>query len=258
MSRILIGSSNICRFYKPESFKKYNRYTTVRCTRFLPFKARIACIEAKEKEIVISVIENFICDEVGNDPENEDILNESIEKVIKEFVEVIDESAKKFPDTKFVLTCPIQRPRDKWYTENFDEMNKLYIESYNKLRKRNITTVNAISMSSQKFEEDKVHLTEESGSIFVDGILQAAEAFFGAELIDLEEEDKEGTEPMECTSESIPSGRKENGHINIPVKKTTDVSLYKAAGSIEDQDRRLEKNIQTLKATVLKRRESDN
>jgi hypothetical protein len=49
-----------------------------RYTRFEPFKAIIACIEAKEKEVVISVIENFICDAVGSDSENEEILNDSI------------------------------------------------------------------------------------------------------------------------------------------------------------------------------------
>ena len=112
MSRILIGSSNICRFYKPEAFNDYKRYTRVRCTRFEPFKARIACIEAKEKEIAISVIKNFICDAVGSDPENENVLNDSIERIIKEFVEVINDSADKLPDTKFVMACSIQRPRD--------------------------------------------------------------------------------------------------------------------------------------------------
>ena len=81
------------------------------------------------------MIENFICDAVGSDPENENVLNDSIERIIKEFVEVINDSADKLPDTKFVMACPIQRPRDAWYTENFDEMKQLYIESINKLKK---------------------------------------------------------------------------------------------------------------------------
>ena len=87
----------------------------VRCTRVEPFKARMECVEAREKEVIISVIENFICDAVGVDPENEDVLNKSIETVIEEFAKIISEVAKKLPGTRFAMICPIQRPRDKWY-----------------------------------------------------------------------------------------------------------------------------------------------
>ena len=251
MSRILIGSSNICRFYKPEAFKDYKRYTTVRCTRFEPFKARMACIEAKEKEIVISVIENFVCDAVGSDPENEDILNNSIEKILKDFVEVIRESADKLPETKFVLACPIQRPRDKWYVENFDEMKQFYIESINKLKKSNVTTVDAILLSSQKFEQDLVHLTEDSGWNFDDGILEVAEAFFKAELVDLEKEEK-ADELMQEEVVPIPSG-------SSSLQSSTGAGLPKNADNSSSQDNRsIEIKVQQLNTAIIKRKESDN
>ncbi len=42
-----------------------------------------------------------------------------------------------------------------------------------------------ISRASQQFDPDQVHLTATSGKIFVQGILEAAETFFRAEVIDL-------------------------------------------------------------------------
>jgi hypothetical protein len=50
---------------------------------------------------------------VDNDTENEDMLNDSIEKIIKEFVEVISELADKLLKTKFVIGGAIQRPTVK-------------------------------------------------------------------------------------------------------------------------------------------------
>jgi hypothetical protein len=85
MSYILIGSSNVCWFYKPETFKDYKTYTMVRTVRLKPFKARVACMEEREKEVMISAIENFICDKVGSDPDKKNPLNENIEKVHRDF-----------------------------------------------------------------------------------------------------------------------------------------------------------------------------
>jgi hypothetical protein len=52
----------------------------MRSVRFEPFKARMTCMEEREKEVVISEIENYICDEVGSNPENETAVNESIKR----------------------------------------------------------------------------------------------------------------------------------------------------------------------------------
>ena len=188
MARILIGSSNICRFYKPETFSNHKPYIMVKSTKFEHFKAKMDNLEMGKKQVVISVIENFLCDAVGSDPQDEDKLNEIIEKVIKEFTGVIETAGKKFADSRFVVAKPIQRPRDKWYVENFDAMGKYFTESVNKLKLGNVTSADAISVMSQKFEPDMVHLTMETGSIFVDGLLRAADDFFNAELIDLEGE----------------------------------------------------------------------
>ena len=41
---------------------------------------------------------------------------------------------------------------------------------------------------SQKFEYDGIHLTPEYGAVFIETTLGNAEAFFNADLVDLEEE----------------------------------------------------------------------
>ena len=64
MARLLIGSSNVYRFYEAGKFKSYNPDNMMRCTRLEVFKAKMDALEVDDKEIVISVIENFICDAV--------------------------------------------------------------------------------------------------------------------------------------------------------------------------------------------------
>jgi hypothetical protein len=55
----------------------------------------VTCTEEWQKEVVISVIENFQCNEVCTDPDDENIINESIEKVIRKFTKVIGVTSKK-------------------------------------------------------------------------------------------------------------------------------------------------------------------
>ena len=244
MTGLLIGSSNVCRFYKPETFKDYRKYIMVKCTKFEPFAARMACIEVGNKEVVVSVIENFLCDAVGSDPEDEDTLNQTIEKVIDDFVNVIGMSAKALPKTKFGIVKPIQRPRDKWYSDNFDEIQKCYSEGLNNLRLTNLTLIDPISLMSQKFEEDKVHLTGEAGWLFLDGMLSAAEVFFAAEMVDLENEES-GQEMMEVeTRDSEKDTRK------ISFKGSTKQPL--------DRPEKWEGQMHLLEERVNRRGECDN
>jgi hypothetical protein len=50
--------------------------------------------------MVISVVENFLCDAVGSDPQDESTLLEILEKIINEFAVVIGSS---FMGTKFAI-----------------------------------------------------------------------------------------------------------------------------------------------------------
>jgi ketopantoate reductase len=126
MAHILIGSSNICRFYKPETFRDHKPYIMFKSTKFEHFKVKLDNLEIWKKQVVISVIENFLCDVVGSDPQEEDKLNEIIERVIKEFAEVIGTAGKRFVESRFVVVKPIQRPRDKWYDKTLMNVQILH------------------------------------------------------------------------------------------------------------------------------------
>jgi hypothetical protein len=65
-------------------------------------------------------------------------------------------------------------------------------------------------LSSQTFEQDIIHLTENAGWIFVDGILGATEAFFRSELVNLKGEERREEEPIQEYMEPKPSGSKVN------------------------------------------------
>ena len=60
MSRILIGSSNVYRFYSAEKYSSYKPYNLVRCVNIETYRARMGCIDPKEKLIIVSVLEKFL------------------------------------------------------------------------------------------------------------------------------------------------------------------------------------------------------
>ena len=72
--RILIGSSNVFRFYRQESFADYPTYEVVKCTRSPTFKVQMKSLNEENKLVVVSVIENFLVDAARkgetNDPDN--------------------------------------------------------------------------------------------------------------------------------------------------------------------------------------------
>jgi hypothetical protein len=86
----LFGSSNVCPFYKPEAFKDLKPYVLIKCTKLEAFKARIACLKAVEKEVVVSVLNNFVCDAVDFESENENACNIDIQETVKKFVDAMN------------------------------------------------------------------------------------------------------------------------------------------------------------------------
>ena len=66
LTRHIIGSSNINRFYKKEHFPAFKECKMIKCCREEVFKVRMDDLVSEVKEVIISVIENFITDAVGN------------------------------------------------------------------------------------------------------------------------------------------------------------------------------------------------
>ena len=111
MSNILIGSSNVVRFYKASSFSDVRQYTMVRCTEESSFKATMEDIEDKS-DIVISTIENFIASRVLAAKED---IGGIIGDVIKDFLTTINQAAERMPESRFAVVMPLQRPSLDWY-----------------------------------------------------------------------------------------------------------------------------------------------
>ena len=170
MISMLIGSSNVNRHYSPKVFTGYKPFLMVKCTKFDEFKARMECLEKDVGEVVISVIENFITDAVG-DKETAENFNEIIDKTIKSYLVLVFEMTKRLPETKIALIKPLLRPKHEWYTNCYDEICKHHEDGIKSMGVNNVTLIDSVTKMSQKFMWDGVHLTEEAGKNFVDSLL---------------------------------------------------------------------------------------
>ena len=67
MAQILIGSSNVYRFYDAAKFTTAKKYKMINCTSLEVFKAKMDDLNSENKEIVISVIELYLrCGQRGS------------------------------------------------------------------------------------------------------------------------------------------------------------------------------------------------
>jgi hypothetical protein len=81
------------------------------------------------------------------------------------------------------------RPKLDWYDDMLDTMKKTHKEVFNSMKLLNTSRIDVISIASQEFEQDGVHLTKAAGRIFMDGIMKGAENIFKAGFIDISEDD---------------------------------------------------------------------
>ncbi len=187
MQRLLIGSSNVARNYHEDKFKGYPPYKMIKCTKVEVFRAVMDDIK-DEKEVIIAVIENFLCDSVRNTLAiTSDQIDEAINSTLKEFIDIVSTAANKLPGTRFALAQPTLRPRDEWFMERYDGLCRTFVAGINSMNNENISKLDALSRLSQNFEDDQVHLTLESGATYVNCLLYNADSFFTAEIVNLEE-----------------------------------------------------------------------
>ena len=64
MKIIVIGSSNAHRFVKLLKDEDKQKIGVRKCTRFESFKVGMEELEETDKKVLITVIENFVCDSV--------------------------------------------------------------------------------------------------------------------------------------------------------------------------------------------------
>jgi len=183
MSRVLIGSSNVYRNYRATAFKKFSECAMIRCVDIETFSAQLSNLDPTETEVIISVIENFLAKAAGTKKGEE--REKALKAVVEEVVDEVANVAKINAGTKYVLVDPILRPKLDWYDESLDFIKKCHKDRIQASGLGNIMRVDVISRASQQFESDGVHLTQASGKIFVEAILEASDKCFKADYVDL-------------------------------------------------------------------------
>jgi hypothetical protein len=206
MSRLLIGSSNIYRNYKAAIFSTFKEYAMVRCVDIKSFEAQMAALQPTETEVIISVIENFI--ETAVTSAEMEKKRTELEQIVVQYFTTIEIAAKKNPGSKFVLVEPIRRPKIGWYEDCLDELKQRHKEGIRSMGVVNVFGVDVICRASQQFEKDGFHLTKNSGAIFVECTLDAAEAVFRSSFVDLstepdEEDNRAGDRPAAAEALSV-------------------------------------------------------
>ena len=186
MSNLLIGSSNVDRFYKATLFSTVRQYKMVKCTQMSGFSAYMSNLDAGSKCVVVSVVENFIVDAVGADViEPED----AIDKCIADFLTIVQTSVVKHPKTKFGVVMPLNRPAVSWYQERIDMISKSLGDGIKSIigskSINNLVSICCSPGASQDFEKDGIHLSKSAGKVFLDIILDESENFFTADMVDL-------------------------------------------------------------------------
>ena len=187
MARIIIGSSNIYRYYKPDLFTGCARYKMVACTNMEVFKVALDELDDVKGGVAISVIENFLCKAVRGTKTTEE-RSTAVKEAIGEYLKVIQERAIKLAGKKFALVHPILRPGETWYTESHDQICKQIEDGIRIMDLQNVSRIYPFPELTQVFEQDGVHLTPTSGKVFLEAVLFNAEEYFEAEFVDLEME----------------------------------------------------------------------
>jgi hypothetical protein len=186
MANLLIGSSNVNRHYKAGDFPNNRQYKMLKCTQIEGYTAYMEGLVVDTKNVLISVVENFIVDAVGGDTAKPEV---AIDTCIKDFLSMTLEAAVKFPKTKFGMVMPLRRPAVPWYNDRVDFIGKFMTDGIKAMISErsvnNVGIINCISAASQQFDSDGIHLTVPSASVFLEVILEAAEKFFDAPLVDL-------------------------------------------------------------------------
>ncbi len=107
MSNLLIGSSNLARFYKPDLFTNCRPYQLMKCTTMDSFSALMTELEDGSNSVVISVFENIIVD-AAKTTKDETKRSDLIKVSIKNAVDLIGKTAARLPESKFCVVMPLK------------------------------------------------------------------------------------------------------------------------------------------------------
>ena len=230
MQKIFIGLSNVYRFIEFLDDEDQKSTLMKNCTRILPFKALMDDLKESDQFVIISVVENFVCEAVGEITVKEDI-ERVVTDVLNDFVEVIRSTTGRLTKTRFSIVEPMSRPGVQWYSEAEEVFRKVYTEKIVGLGRINVNVVKMDDLPTQLFDKMGIHLTQMAGRMFVEAILYFSGLFFKAQLVDLET----GQEAMEVNQGSSSSGGKIPVVTNIAREKSYDEQLAEIRDNLEDR-----------------------
>ena len=191
--RVIIGSSNIERFYKVEKYPNFTPCIMQKCCRAEVFVVLMEDLNEEQTEIMVSVIENFVCDAVGQEKE-EKVIDAKIKEAIDAFVKVVKVTAERLSGSKFALCKPINRPFRPWYTKRVKAISKMYCDAIGELNLSNVSWIEVPLDKEQIFKDLGVHLVPESGVFLVETLMSLSQEFFSSEMITLDEDMESGGE----------------------------------------------------------------
>jgi hypothetical protein len=194
--RVIIGSSNIDRFYKVDDYPNFTPCVMQKCCRAEVFVVLMEDLSEEQTEIMVSVIENFICDSVGQEKEEKEI-DIKIKEAIDTFIKVVKVTAERLKGSKFALCKPINRPFKPWYMKRVKAIAKMFCDKIGDLKLSNVSWIEAPLDKEQIFDDLGVHLIQDSGVFLVETLMSHSQEFFGAEVITLDEAmETEGAEDV--------------------------------------------------------------
>ena len=240
MKVITIGSSNVYRFIKEISNETRDLISMQKCTQMSTFKVRMEELEETDERILITVIENFICDTVGEESEKQRI-EKKIDESLSEFVEILGVTAKKLPRSRLVVIEPMARPAVQWYTEGLKAITSEYSKRIQALQLINISVVKRCDLPKQIFDQDQVHLTIDSGKQFLESIMYYAGQVYEAQLVELDNEQV----PMEVVAGGSGQSETESGIIPL-------------TGPVATMPRTTEQRLDDLEARIETRWKNDD
>jgi hypothetical protein len=172
MANLLIGSSNVTRFYNVKAYQSFKEWNMIKCTNIDAFSTQMEEIDSNCELVLISVIENFLVDKVGNKSEEVDNL---VDECVKSFLNNIAKASQRLPTTKFGIVMPIGRPAVGWYHNRVEDIKNFIVSGINHLNSGNVSKIESPPATAQQFDKDLIHLTPAAGKVFVEGILTQAE-----------------------------------------------------------------------------------
>ena len=99
-------------------------------------------LNEEQTEIMVSVIENFVCDAVGREKE-EKVIDAKVKGAIDAFIKVVKVTAERLKGSKFALCKPINRPFRPWYTKRVKAISKMYCDAIGELKLNNVSWIEA-------------------------------------------------------------------------------------------------------------------